>query len=177
MKKFLYLLLVCFAMPAVAGDCGPGYVLVDRAKIDGMVAKECQKLWCHDLETGKVMGSGNSPASGYVMTSSPMELCDADGNCIECFGDRKWCSGAPHGVWNPEYGVYTRGGADSATYLSKQKSGCFTWQLGKPSCGDGEDAILKNGEWVCALPTRQASRVSRSSAVRRTGTTRRILMK
>ena len=126
MKKLLALVLVCMTIPAFAGDCGPGYVLVDHAKIDGMNVKECQKLWCRDLETGKNMGAGNSAANGYVATANPNELCDADRNCIECFGDRKWCSGAQVGVWNPEYGAYTRGGNDSATYNSVQKSGCFT---------------------------------------------------
>ncbi|MBO7508843.1 MAG: hypothetical protein J6T57_01015, partial [Alphaproteobacteria bacterium] len=104
---------------------------------------------------------------------APGELCDADGNCIECFGNRKWCSGVVPGVWNPEYGAYTRAGADSATYRSVQKSGCFTWQLQKPSCPSGEDAILKDGEWVCAIPT-QSGVVNRQSATRRTGTMRAI---
>ena len=43
MKKLLALVLVCMTIPAFAGDCGPGYVLVDHAKIDGMNVKECQK--------------------------------------------------------------------------------------------------------------------------------------
>ena len=169
MKKLLALVLVCMTIPAFAGDCGPGYVLVDHAKIDGMNVKECQKLWCRDLETGKNMGAGNSAANGYVATANPNELCDADRNCIECFGDRKWCSGAQVGVWNPEYGAYTRGGNDSATYKSVQKSGCFTWQLQRPICPEGEDAILKNGEWVCAIKTINET-IGRSSATRRTGT-------
>lgn len=169
MRKFIYLLMFCIAVPAFAGDCGPGYVMVDHAKVDGITAKECQKIWCRDLETGKSMGSGNSANNGYTATSAPGELCDADGHCIECFGARKWCSGAPVGVWNPEYGAYTRGGTDSATYKSVQKSGCFTWQLQSPTCPAGEDAILKDGEWVCAIKTVNQT-VSRASATRRTAT-------
>lgn len=176
MKKIIYMLMFCVGLPAFAGDCGPGYVLVDHGKIDGMIAKECQKIWCRDLETGKFMGRGDSPANGYVTTNFPNELCDVDGNCIECFGARKWCSGVLVGVWNPEYGAYTRGGVDSATYKSVQKSGCFTWQLQRPSCPAGQDAILKNGEWVCAVKTVNET-VGRSSATRRTVTTYRTRMR
>ena len=170
MRKFLFLLSVFACGAATAGDCGPGYVLVDRAKIDGINAKECQKLWCMDLETGKSMGTGDRAANGYVMTNAPVELCDANGGCIECFGDRKWCAGAPRGVWNPEYGAYTRGGADSATYISVQKGGCFNWSLEKPVCPEGQDAILQNGEWVCAIPVQGAGNTGRAPAIRRTGT-------
>ena len=168
MRKILFALLICGN--AFAGDCGPGYVLVDRAKIDGIVARECQKLWCMDLETGRPMGNGTRAANGYVATTVPVELCDVDGNCIECFGDRKWCSGAVRGVWNPEYGAYTRGGADSATYLSTQKGSCFDWVLEKPTCPEGEDAILQDGEWVCAVPVQGDGAKGRAPAVRRTGT-------
>lgn len=176
MKK-IFVLMVCFmAFPAVAGDCGAGYIMVDHAKVDGMTTRECRKLWCRDLETGKSMGAGDKAATGYVATNSPVELCDATGNCIECFGDRKWCSDVPRGVWNPEYGAYTRGGNDSASYTSKLKSGCFTWQLEKPNCDDGQDAILQNGEWVCAV-AKTTGNIGRVPAMRRTGATRRIQVK
>ncbi|MBP5485717.1 MAG: hypothetical protein J6Y07_03365 [Alphaproteobacteria bacterium] len=168
MKKILFAFLICGS--AFAGDCGPGYVLVDVGKIDGVVAKECRKLWCRDLETGRVMGNKDRAANGYFMTAAPVELCDVNGNCIECFGDRKWCSGAAKGIWNPEYGAYTRAGADSATYTSVQKGGCFNWNLEKPVCPEGEDAILQNDEWVCAVPQAGSGSVGRASAVRRTGT-------
>ncbi len=176
MKKILIFAMACLCTSAFAGDCGPGYVLVDHAKIDGMVAQECQKLWCVDLETGKPMGKGDKANNGYVATGAPVELCDARGKCIECFGNRKWCGGIVPGVWNPEYGAYTRGGNDSATYGSEQKGGCWTWKLEKPKCGVGESAILKDGEWICTVSTPNAS-VSRDSAVRRTGTIRRTLRK
>ena len=174
MKKLLVFAMVCLCGSAFAGDCGPGYVLANHAKIDGMEAKECQKLWCVDLETGKSMGSGDRPNNGYVATNVPVELCDATGKCVECFGDRKWCTGMARGVWNPEYGAYTRDGNDSATYGSEQKSGCFAWKLEKPNCTSGQTAILKNGEWVCAVSTSNAT-VSRGSALRRTGAIRRTL--
>jgi len=174
MRKFLAFAMVCLCSAAFAGDCGPGYVLANHAKIDGMDAKECQKLWCIDLETGRSMGAGDRANSGYVATNAPVELCDATGRCIECFGDRKWCTGIVPGVWNPEYGAYTRGGADTTTYGSEQKGSCFTWKLEKPNCESGESAVLKDGEWVCAESTSNAG-ISRASAIRRTGTVRRTL--
>lgn len=174
MRKFLIFAMVPVCMPVFAGDCGPGYVLANHARIDGMDTQECQRLWCVDLETGKPMGTGGRANNGYVATSVPNELCDATGKCVECFGDRKWCNGIVRGVWNPEYGAYTRGGDDNATYGSEQKGGCFTWKLEKPSCATGESAILKNGQWVCAT-SRVNSSLGRESAVRRTGTIRRTL--
>ena len=176
MRKILVFAMVCLSLPAFAGDCGPGYILGNHAKVDGMETMECQKLWCVDLETGKAMGIGERANKGYVTTAAPHELCDALGRCIECFGDRKWCSGIVPGVWNPEYGAYTRAGADSATYGSEQKGGCWTWKLEKPKCDAGQSAILKDGEWVCANASTNTN-VSRASAVRRTGTLRRTLKK
>ena len=170
MKKILFSLIV-FGCAAVIGvpsvmageftSCGPGYILVEHKDIDGIAAAECQKLWCRDLETGKTMGSGNRANTGYVSTSYPMELCDADGNCVECFGDRKWCSGQPTGYWNPEYGAYTYGGDDNATYRSYQRGSCFSWNIDKPECPDGQTAT---------------SAGSRESSIRRTsGSLRRAI--
>lgn len=172
MKKILFVLTAFLSVPVFAGDCGPGYVLATHAKVDGMNTMECQKLWCVDLETGKPMGKGDRAANGYTDTKSAGELCDANGKCIECFGERKWCSGVPRGVWNAEYGAYTRGGVDSATYTSEQKGGCFSWKLEKPKCDVGQDAILKDGEWICSV-SKTAGTVSRASALRRTGIQRR----
>lgn len=155
-------------------SCGVGYVLTSHSKIDGINAAECQKLWCRDLENGKSMGNAKSPASGYQNTSAPVQLCDADNNCIECFGDRKWCSGEVTGRWNPEYGAYTRNGADNGTYVSYQKGGCYAWRLEKPNCPSGQTAILQGGQWVCALPTSVSTGADRGSSLRRTGTMRRI---
>lgn len=172
MKKSLLFLAVMFVSAAFGGDCGPGYVLADHSKVDGLNTQECQKLWCQDLETGHVMGAGNRANSGYVSTASPIELCDVKGNCISCFGDRQWCSGVRPGVWNPEYGAYTRGGGDTAVYMSYQKGSCFMWRLEQPNCPDGQAAILQNDEWVCIVEE-QNTTLSRSSAVRRTSTRRR----
>ncbi len=180
MRKIVYSLFVfCFSLficvATHAADerflsCGPGYVLVSKNKIDGVPVVECQKLWCRDLESGKTMGDGNSPASGYKTTGGPVELCDAQNNCIECFGDRKWCEGEANGIWNSEYGAYTRGGADSASYISYLRGGCFAWRLEKPTCSNNQTAILRDGEWVCAISSGTTTG-GRASSVRRTGTT------
>lgn len=182
MKKIIASLFFVMAVVGVVNaadekflSCGPGYILASQPKKDGINAFECQKLWCRDLENGKSMGSDNNPASGYKTTSGPIELCDAANNCIECFGDRRWCAGETAGVWNPEYGAYTRGGNDSATYQSYQKGSCFAWRLEKPVCEAGETAILRQGEWVCATAKGSGATGSRESAVRRTGTIRRVI--
>lgn len=182
-KKFLYLFLTICAVPfadnAFAAEkltsCGPGYILVSHSDIDGIDAAECQKLWCRDLENGKSMGNGKNASSGYKTTSAPVELCDANNNCIECFGDRKWCSGEPAGIWNPEYGAYTRGGTDNATYTSYQKGSCFSWRIEKPECPEGQSAILQGDEWICATSSGTTTG-SRESSIRRTsGTLRRAI--
>lgn len=175
MRKIIYSLLVCMAavycMPAAnAGSfsCGDGYVLVDKGKkIDGIPAKECVKLWCYDLETGKPMGNGNSATNGYRATNAPVQMED-----IMCFGERKWCNGEKVGVWNSDLGVYTRDGSDSLTYQSYKKGGCFAWRLEKPDCPEGQTAFLINDEWVCgsAVSTPDAGR---ASSIRRTGAVRR----
>lgn len=158
------------------GSCGAGYVLVEsRNKIDGVRSAECQKLWCRDLETGKPMGVGEKPHSGYQKTAGANPLCDANGVCVECWGERKWCAGEARGDWNPEYGAYTRGGEDNATYQSYQKGGCFAWRLEKPDCPAGTTAVLQDGKWACATAT-GTTEASRASGVRRTGTMRRIRM-
>ena len=178
MRKRNFIFAICAMLLPVAVDaaftsCGSGYVLVEgRQKIDGVPVAECQKLWCRDLENGKMMGEGDKPNAGYQATSGAEELCDATGNCIECWGARKWCAGEARGEWNPEYGAYTRGG-DNATYLSYQKSGCFSWRLEKPECEAGLTAILQDGKWVCASSA-GTTEGSRASGVRRTGGMRRL---
>lgn len=176
MKKLLcsFLTLTCICGGAMADtftSCGPGYILASHAKIDGINAAECQKLWCRDLETGRNMGSGKTANSGYQTTNSPIELCDVSGKCIECFGERRWCAGETRGEWNPEYGAYTRGG-DNATYRSYQKGSCFAWRLEKPECENGQTAILQGGKWICATSSGNTAG-SRASGIRRTGTTLR----
>jgi len=181
--KYLLVSLCCLMLnsasfAAVSSDeqfyyCGPGYVLATDTKTDGINTYECQKLWCRDLENGKTMGTGDSVASGYKVTAAPVELCDADGDCIQCFGDRKWCAGEQAGRWNPEYGAYTRGGSDNSTYGSYQKGNCFTWRLEKPTCDDGESAILQNGKWICATSSNTGQIGDYGYGIRRTGSFRR----
>ena len=167
---------VCAANAAEL-SCGAGYVLVEsRQTLDGVVkVAECQRLWCVDLETGRKMGVDNKPNSGYIMSVGTVEVCDDDKNCVECWGERRWCAGEAHGEWNPKYGAYTRNGDDNATYESYQKGSCFAWSLEKPQCEAGLVAILQDNEWVC-VSVDGASGVSRESAVRRTGSMRRINM-
>ncbi|MDE6250345.1 MAG: hypothetical protein K2M34_01785 [Alphaproteobacteria bacterium] len=180
MKKLLcaFLTFACICGAATAAtftSCGPGYILTSHAKIDGINAAECQKLWCRDLENGRNMGSGKNANSGYKSTNSPTELCDASGKCIECFGERRWCAGETPGTWNPEYGAYTRSG-DNSTYRSYQKGSCFAWRLEKPECENGETAILQGGKWVCATASGNTTG-TRASSIRRTGTTLRRPMR
>lgn len=173
MKKFIFAFLVVLLAGGGAMaefSCGAGYVLADHAPIDGIKSQECVKLWCMDLETGKMMGKNNTANNGYRATSAPVELCDKNKKCIECFGERKWCGGEPSGQWNPEYGAYTRGG-DNATYQSYQKGGCFAWRLEKPECPDGETAVLTGGKWHCGVSSGSGT-ANRASSVRRTGTMR-----
>lgn len=178
MKKLISSLVICICAFGAANaakftSCGAGYVLAPHAQIDGINAAECQKLWCRDLETGKTMGNGNTANTGYVDTPIPNQICDVSGACIDCFGARKWCAGEPAGEWNVEYGAYTRGGADNATFQSYQKGTCFAWRLEKPDCPDGQAAILQNDEWVCVTAA-DITTGSRPSGVRRTSGMRRL---
>lgn len=171
---FLLSWFCVFAATATDMSCGAGYVLVDTSeKIDKIPVAECQKLWCVDLENDTPMGDDNRANSGYIMTMDTIKLCDNDKNCVECWGDRKWCAGEAPGIWNPKYGAYTRNGDDNATYESYKKGSCFAWRLEKPQCDDGKSAILQDGKWVC-VSADGSSGVSRESAVRRTGSIRHI---
>jgi len=156
-----------------AFSCGAGYIMEKAGNTDGIPTYECKKLWCMDLENGKTMGKNNSANSGYRATSQPVRLCDKNNsNCIECFGERKWCGGEVPGEWNPEYGAYTRGGDNNATYKSYQRGSCFAWRLEKPNCADGKTAMLVDGKWECVTST-GTDVGSRESSIRRTGTLRR----
>ena len=156
-------------------SCGTGYVLTSRRDVDGVSALECQKLWCYDLETGKVMGDGGTAANGYKVTMMPNELT-VGGDTISCWGERKWCSGQPVGEWDGERGAYIRDGGDNA-YESYLKGGCFTWRLREHNCPAGTTAFLNaNGEWECGTPGATEQNV-RGSAIRRSGGGRRILKK
>ena len=181
MTKIFYSLFLCACVMFCGGaalaagnsfSCGDGYIRVSHSKIDGRDTWECQKLWCHDLETNKPMGSGDRAASGYVATTQPITLEDWKGKSIKCFGDRKWCGGEEAGVWNPDLGGYTRHGDNSVTYKSFQRGGCFAWRLEKPQCGDDEIAILKNNKWE-SVSEYISPNTGRAATIRRTGAVRR----
>ena len=101
MKKIFYLLPMCFAvlfcLPVAWADafsCGDGYVLAEHSKIDGITTMSCEKLWCMDLETGRMMGGGDTVANGYRATGEPIELTVKNSESgadisIKCFGERK----------------------------------------------------------------------------------------
>lgn len=134
-------------------DCGPGWIMSDNGKLEGVTSVKCEKLWCRDLENGRSMGNGNTAASGYVATANPVVLEASDGTSIECFGDRKWCAGDVLGVWNPDYGAYTKRGDDSSNFTSAQNGDCFTWGPGsavKTGCASGQIPVLVNGKWACS---------------------------
>ena len=161
--KIFASLLIALAGVGVANaaelSCGAGYVLVEsRQTLDGVK-----------------MGVDNKPNSGYILSVGTVEVCDDDKNCVECWGERRWCAGEAYGEWNPKYGAYTRNGDDNATYESYQKGSCFAWRLEKPQCEAGLVAILQDNEWVC-VSADGAHGVSRESAVRRTGSMRRMNM-
>ncbi len=175
-KRFFAFALfsICSVMAADASftSCGAGYVLAKASKkIDGLETHECQKLWCRDLETGRDMGDGERANAGYQMTHDMVDLCDATGRCVQCWGERKWCAGEPVGRWKPEFGAYGRD--DNLTYRSYQKGSCFAWRLSKPECADGEVAILQDDKWICAVQT-NADETTRGSTIRRTGVKRRL---
>ncbi len=154
--------------------CGPGYVLVNHAKVDGINAAECQKLWCMDLENGKMMGRATSAYSGYKSTSAP-NLLEVSGEkqTVLCWGERKWCPGQPAGTWDRDAGRYVRISADEA-YESYQNGSCFSWRLKDNPCSPGQDAKLVDGVWKCMDKAETETQV-RGSAIRRTSAPRRIL--
>lgn len=178
MRRMFFIFLMLFVGNAFAATdftCGPGYVLGDHKNIDGLDAVECQKLWCVDLETGKPMGRGNNPNSGYKMTSQAMELT-VGARTVTCWGERKWCAGQTPGEWDPEHGIYVRGvyNPDSA-YESYQKGGCFSWRLGAHNCPAGQTAFLgPDGVWDCRAEQKNVEQV-RDSAIRRSSAPRRII--
>lgn len=178
MRRMFILFLMLFVGNAFAASdfaCGPGYVLTDHKKIDGLSAAECQKLWCVDLETGKPMGRGNTPNSGYKATSYPVEL-SVGTQKVTCWGERKWCAGQVQGEWDSQHGLYVRGtyNSDSA-YESYQKGGCFTWRLEEHNCPSGTTAFLNDdGTWDCREQKKTLEQV-RGAAIRRTSAPRRLI--
>ena len=178
MKRMFLLFAFLFVGNAYAEpgfSCGPGYVLVEHKKIDGLNAAECQKLWCMDMETGKSMGRGNTPNSGYRATSQP-DVLNVAGKRITCWGDRKWCAGQVEGQWDSTHAVYVRGtyNKDSA-YQSYQKGSCFTWRLAEHNCPPGQTAFLgEDGVWDCREQVKTIDQF-RGSAIRRTSAPRRMI--
>ena len=153
----LTLMVPKYGNAAMFADCGPGWVMTTSTSIDGVSTQKCEKLWCRDLETNKPMGVGNKANSGYSLTTNPVtvESLDANGNTlsIECFGERKWCSGETAGLWNAEYGAYTKRGEDSTLFISVLRGDCFSWgstTSGEAGCKDGQTPVLVNGKWNCS---------------------------
>jgi hypothetical protein len=182
MRKFqaLFFLLIvanssiCVAADEKFVDCGPGYMVSSAKNRDGIQTVECKKIWCMDLENGKSMGSGSTAANGYVSTTGPAQVCDPHdaGDCIECFGKRKWCPAETNGEFNPEFGMYTKGGIDSNIYRGVLAGNCYKWQMQDHGCGPNEVAVNNGTSWTClkqGAGTGGRSAI-KSRAVRRTST-------
>jgi hypothetical protein len=153
-------------------DCGPGFIVENAKKRDGIASVECKKLWCRDLENGKNMGANDSAANGYVITSAPVELCDDKNNCVECFGARKWCAGEAAGVWDPDYGIHIRPDSDASMYRGILSGNCYKWQLQNHNCGPNEIAVNNGTSWSCLTQSGAGGEAARSAikkkAIRRT---------
>jgi hypothetical protein len=88
---------------------------------------------------------------------------------IECFGERKWC--LEDGVFNTEYGIYTKGGAPSRMYRGILSGNCYKWQLQNHDCAPNEVAINNGGEWACLtqrLDAGAAASAVKAKTIRRT---------
>ena len=109
MKRFPALFLAFFAAFASASaktvDCGEGFVAADSKKLDGIPAVECKRLYCRDLENGRVMGKDDgTPNNGY-------ELKNAAGKWIEDTPAEKYVSGQtiqlPNSLKNYDFNTNT----------------------------------------------------------------------
>ena len=175
MKKLVLFIFLILPFALVANDeqfvdCGPGFVMASVPNRNGIKTVECRRLWCRDLENGRIMGRETTPSSGYENTSGASELCDDKNNCIECFGRRRWCPGEPAGDWDPDTGFYMRRGADSNLYRATLGGSCYRWQLQQHNCGVGEIAINNGSTWVCITQgggTDVSRAAIRNQAVRR----------
>ena len=152
-------------------DCGPGWVVQSAKNRDGISAMECKRLYCRDLENGKAMGTEARMNNGYHKETELTHLEDNEGNSISCFGQRKWCVGQVEGVFDPDFGMYVRGG-DGNAYRGILKGDCWEWQPTNHSCRLGETPKMDpvTGTWVCidvrmGLDTRSAIK---ARATRRT---------
>ncbi|MDR2770221.1 MAG: hypothetical protein LBB08_02105 [Rickettsiales bacterium] len=181
MMRSRLVLTVFFLLPAAAVsapdekfiDCGPGYTIASEKSVYGIPVSKCNKIWCRDLENGKPMGRGDSANSGYEDTKSgPEDLCDNKGNCVPCFGKRKWCSGETPAEFDPELGIYAKNGADGRFYRGSLKNNCYEWKIQNLRCAEGKKASFVGGEWKCLGQGPEASIAARAAvktqAVRRT---------
>ena len=152
-------------------DCGRGYIVAAAKSREGIPTQECKKLFCRDLENGRVMGADGGMNPGYENKGMVVQE-DNDGNRIDCFGQRRWCSSGQAGQFNPEYGIYTKGGGDADAYRGILKGNCFEWQATNYSCGPGEVAVIDKdtSSWVCLTAGSGAGGRSavKARAVRRT---------
>jgi hypothetical protein len=160
-------------------DCGPAYVRESVKSIEGIATVQCKKLWCRDLENGRLMGKDNSPNSGYKVGQSYSFVYDNEER-IDCFGERKWCDNYPkntkneEGKWNPGLGIYTKGLSGGALWRGVLGPDCYYWQEQKHRCDSskGEVAIHNGTSWSCVVQAESSGAFGKAAmkarAVRRT---------
>ena len=153
-------------------DCGIGFVRASVPNRNGITTVECRRLWCRDLENGRLMGRDATPNNGYENTTGTVELYDGEGNYIHCFGRRRWCPGEITGTWDADLGSFTRAGASPGLWRSVLSGSCYRWQLQNHTCEPGQIAINNGTAWVCLEPTAgsdQGRAAVRTQTVRRSG--------
>ena len=168
----------CFAVDGKFADCGPGFVKEDVKSIEGILTVKCKKLWCRDLENGRVMGKDGAANNGYeakMMDGGYGAEYDEKGIGIECFGKRKWCAGQnpPRDGFDYDLGIWAKE-KGNALYRGVLKGDCYYWQIQGHACdaSKGEIAIHNGTSWACvsqADPTNPFGRSAiKARAVRRT---------
>ena len=149
-----------FAAPVRAAslpyvDCGDGFVAASAKSSDGIQTFECKRVWCRDLENGRVMGADNSTVNkGYELKNkvTPEEY-NYYGKNIHCFGERKWCTGEVKGEFDPDIGIYTRSGVSTGFYRGVLRGDCYYWQVQSHKCdaANGEVAVHNGTSWTCII--------------------------
>ena len=182
MKRFPALFLAFFAAFASASaktvDCGEGFVAADSKKLDGIPAVECKRLYCRDLENGRVMGKDDgTPNNGYELKNAAGKWIDVgvgdNNDHVKCFGQRKWCDAKDPGKFDPDLGIYTRAGAANGLYRGVLRNDCYYWQAQNYKCdvAKGEIAIHNGTSWTCITQTSSGTALGQSAvkarAVRR----------
>jgi len=169
----------CFAAGDQFVDCGPGFVIENVKNMDGIPTVRCKRLWCRDLENGRVMGKDDgAPNNGYEAKDGNGKwirsiVGDGYGDAIECFGRRRWCAGNAPGDFDYDLGIWTKT-AGNALYRGVLKGDCYYWQMQGHACdaSKGEIAIHNGTSWACvsqADPTNPFGRsAAKARAVRRT---------